>query len=437
MNLPSPIAKPAVAALALLLCLLHVSAASAQMSVTANIQNRTFTLLEQRYGKGNVEPVQKSGNSWFRIRAGQYAGACDSTGREVIAPDKYDHVRCMRGASRSYFEASSLDSSLCTIIASDGTVIIPCGKYSALFDWERIRGKIYFIAGKEIESDDLPPKTYHVLCDEQGHEVIPAGKYTSLSSDGLYIYAEGEEGRGVCDIDGREIVPCRFHFVKYDEESGVFQVKTRKTDQWQRYNDHLTARHSARAAESPVSIFERDRAIVRKFLNEDTPSRALEYLKAVQQNGVPARISLECDYAVLMQEIIIGLGKAQGLYLAAMDTANALVLQTQMLSAEQIQNQLLVSAASKGDQRAVDMIRLKSAMTGGGNNNAPFESPNNGQASRERRTCSMCSGRGWIAGTRTPTYGNTETHWCSECRREVPASHSHDRCPSCDGRGTR
>lgn len=49
--------------------------------------------------------------------------------------------------------------------------------------------------------------------------------------------------------------------------------------------------------------------------------------------------------------------------------------------------------------------------------------------------CSLCHGKGWIAGTSTPTYGSGGTYYCSECGRNVPASHSHDRCPSCNGKG--
>ena len=52
------------------------------------------------------------------------------------------------------------------------------------------------------------------------------------------------------------------------------------------------------------------------------------------------------------------------------------------------------------------------------------------------KQCSLCHGKGWIAGTSTPTYGSGGTHYCYECGREVYASHSHDRCPSCSGRGT-
>lgn len=56
-------------------------------------------------------------------------------------------------------------------------------------------------------------------------------------------------------------------------------------------------------------------------------------------------------------------------------------------------------------------------------------------SSTYQQTCSLCKGKGWIAGSKTPTYGNSGTHWCSECRKTVNASHSHDICPSCSGKG--
>ena len=57
------------------------------------------------------------------------------------------------------------------------------------------------------------------------------------------------------------------------------------------------------------------------------------------------------------------------------------------------------------------------------------------QSSTSRTTCSLCKGKGWIKGSKTPTYGSTGTHWCSECSENVNASHSHDSCPSCGGKG--
>lgn len=69
-------------------------------------------------------------------------------------------------------------------------------------------------------------------------------------------------------------------------------------------------------------------------------------------------------------------------------------------------------------------------------NSSPTTTPgynNNGRTN----TCTLCHGKGWIAGTSTPVYSANKSYYCTECGREVPASHSHDRCPSCGGRGIR
>lgn len=69
-------------------------------------------------------------------------------------------------------------------------------------------------------------------------------------------------------------------------------------------------------------------------------------------------------------------------------------------------------------------------------NNINRSSPSfEGTSSSSRKTCSLCHGKGWIRGSSTATYGNTGTHWCSECGEQVNASHSHNKCPSCGGKG--
>jgi hypothetical protein len=68
---------------------------------------------------------------------------------------------------------------------------------------------------------------------------------------------------------------------------------------------------------------------------------------------------------------------------------------------------------------------------------APTPNNSSAKSATYEETCSMCNGKGWIPGSKTPTYGNTSTHWCSECNRNVSGSHSHDLCPSCGGKKTR
>ncbi|MDR1180717.1 MAG: hypothetical protein LBL13_01900 [Bacteroidales bacterium] len=69
---------------------------------------------------------------------------------------------------------------------------------------------------------------------------------------------------------------------------------------------------------------------------------------------------------------------------------------------------------------------------------SPF-SGSSGSSSAKSSTyeeiCSRCKGKGWVVGSKTPTYGNTGDRWCSDCNEYVIPSHSHDRCTSCMGRG--
>jgi len=62
-------------------------------------------------------------------------------------------------------------------------------------------------------------------------------------------------------------------------------------------------------------------------------------------------------------------------------------------------------------------------------------STGNSRTSIERVECSNCHGKGTVAGTSTVSFSSSSTYYCEECHREVPSSHSHDRCPSCMGKG--
>ena len=70
-------------------------------------------------------------------------------------------------------------------------------------------------------------------------------------------------------------------------------------------------------------------------------------------------------------------------------------------------------------------------------NNIPNINPptSGGQKYTKQSQCTTCNGRGWIQGSRTPTYGNTGEIYCRECGGYFLHSHSHDRCPTCQGRG--
>ena len=76
---------------------------------------------------------------------------------------------------------------------------------------------------------------------------------------------------------------------------------------------------------------------------------------------------------------------------------------------------------------------MSSGMNGGSVPN--YNNSSSGTTGRTQRTCTFCNGKGWRAGSKTPTYGSTGQYYCEECDRMVNPSHSHDRCPSCMGKG--
>ena len=60
-------------------------------------------------------------------------------------------------------------------------------------------------------------------------------------------------------------------------------------------------------------------------------------------------------------------------------------------------------------------------------------SGSSGRNKPKTKECSMCHGKGWIAGTGTASFDSSSSYYCDECHRDVPSSHSHDLCPSCRG----
>lgn len=107
---------------------------------------------------------------------------------------------------------------------------------------------------------------------------------------------------------------------------------------------------------------------------------------------------------------------------------------------ERIQQTEKIPALDSPQYNNFCQLRLKQAQnllqTTMQNNLPTINTPMSGnQSYNKQSTCSLCEGKGWIRGSRTPTYGNTGQIYCSECNGHFPHSHSHDRCPACQGRG--
>ena len=244
----------------------------------------------------------------------------------------------------------------------------------------------------------------------------------------------------------REIIPCLFYSAGYSSKYKRIMV-AEDSENVMTYQEYLTSQEgnglasSSRSSSAKPSknTLKNDGQIVKNYINQGNSSAALGYLKEVLKSNYPSDADTQFGYATLMQDIIVGLGKEGLGAVASMNLAASMSNTFNTNEANTLQIQLLALAASKGHEGAKLMLQLKSAMAGNGNinynNNAPINNGNNSGSSVTQNRCSLCGGKGWIAGSKTPTYGNMGTYWCDECRREVPQSHSHDRCPSCGGKG--
>lgn len=82
----------------------------------------------------------------------------------------------------------------------------------------------------------------------------------------------------------------------------------------------------------------------------------------------------------------------------------------------------------------MEQMRMLQQMYQGQMNQSNSFGGGDSQYSPKKSDCSYCGGKGWVPGCKTPNYGGG-SYWCDECDAKVPASHSHDQCPSCRGFG--
>lgn len=179
-----------------------------------------------------------------------------------------------------------------------------------------------------------------------------------------------------------------------------------------------------------------DTRIVKKYINQRNSTIAWKYMKKMLQI-LPSDPDVEFGYAGILLEIINGLTSEGTNAALSMDFAVAMTIQGYLNDVNSMYITLLATSASKGHQGALTMLQILGAMSIGGANINYNNQMNTGGSgtTTSRKKCSLCHGKGWIAGSKSPTYGNTGTYYCSECQRNVPQSHSHDRCPSCGGKG--
>jgi len=136
------------------------------------------------------------------------------------------------------------------------------------------------------------------------------------------------------------------------------------------------------------------------------------------------------SYAVVGANVITNtlLEPGNTIYIRRMDTSK-LLAKASIPSKDSSNYEEYLARAYVISQRYVNMMS--------GTNGSYIPNNNNSSTSttKGKKVCSFCDGKGWRAGSKSPTYGSTSKRWCDECDKLVNPSHSHDVCPSCMGKG--
>lgn len=153
---------------------------------------------------------------WFLVEKNGQEGTCDITGREIVAPGRYDAVAYRRedDDGHEYCVVKLNDKwGICDMNGRE--IIAPRYEYVSYF-------KGYF---------DVTFNGTHGIYDKTGVEVV-APKYSSV----LYVFTQGyfhvclDDKYGACDKNGREIVAPKYKSLSYKD--GVFKYRNSPNEKW-------------------------------------------------------------------------------------------------------------------------------------------------------------------------------------------------------------
>ncbi len=432
------------------LCLLGALLCGLCGTVQAQTVEQMKAQLAQRYKNHYIFSHEKGGYTWFTITEkgkNGLSGICDATGKEIF-PLKFNAIGGEILDGELYFKGD-IDY-VCRVYDKQQNPITPGFSYS--------EGKYRFDDPYIIFDKERTEKNPHtdIVYDTKGRVIIPEGRYGFITYDqrGKVFHVQsnllsGEKDYGACDLTGKEIIPCRFYKIENHRRTGENIVITKlpngdlemKTfeEYWagEGREKYGSIKNNDNTGDGENERLEQDERHVKRLMAQNQSGKAIEYLQQTLTNKYPTDANVQFGYATLLQELAVAVNNEGMVAAYSFDLAKAAATTSQVNIANTVQAHLLTTAAAQGHEGAKLMLQLKGISTGGGgggNFSTPSTSPS--YNSGAKKTCSLCHGKGWIAGNKTTTYGNLSPYWCDECNREVPASHSHDRCPSCGGSGT-
>lgn len=135
-------------------------------------------------------------------------GVVDFYSGTELLPCRFTKIEQM-GSAGEYIKPRIEDK--VGLYTSKGVLLFPC-EYSDIkvVQWPDYAAEVYF----ELSKDD---NTIGV-CDNEGVEIIPTGKYSSYVPKFPFFYVERSGLWGVCSNNGEELVPCAYADIAYADK---------------------------------------------------------------------------------------------------------------------------------------------------------------------------------------------------------------------------
>ena len=160
----------------------------------------------------NVYYQNKDGFEFYSVKLNEKEGICDNTGKEIVSP-KYDYVSLLDSDGVYYYRTELWGKKgVCDLSGKE--VLTP------IFD------DVFMRSSDEYHYFDVKRKWKHGVYDLSGREVI-APKYNNI-----YLYSSGECPyfkvkriglEGICDLSGKELVAPKYKTLIYSSNTFKYQ----------------------------------------------------------------------------------------------------------------------------------------------------------------------------------------------------------------------
>ena len=208
----------------------------AQVGTITYLKLITPQQLYGKFGKENVTCKEFDADStsfmWYEVKYDDYVGIYSEIGKEIIKPDKFFHINApVYYKGKLYFFCNGdFDYPYTDAVYDyDGNIVIPQSRYSTM---SRISQRyISFSKNENISNKGV--------CRIDGKEILPPVFNDVSYEDGFLEACKGwfSSDRGAYDLDGNLLIPCIYSDIKY--ESGSFWVKSYSNDEWVKYTSEM------------------------------------------------------------------------------------------------------------------------------------------------------------------------------------------------------